>query len=194
MHRPVAAVSGVAHLAPSVGPLTHTKETKASSSAQRTVPVPVTTRKACTGAASPFGPGGPAAPGGPAGPASPFGPGGPAAPGGPAGPASPFGPGGPAAPGGPAGPCGPCVGWPHPATRSVMMMAEIFNSCCIRQRPQDQVTVCVRQLNTVKKPKLFQSVWRASLKLNLGKTSSEVAQCSCRLKFPVHAKKFPVLP
>ena len=66
MHTPVAAVPGVAHLVPSVAPLAHTNETKASSSPQRTVSVPVTRRKAGAGAGSPFGPGGPAEPGGPA--------------------------------------------------------------------------------------------------------------------------------
>ena len=107
MHRPVAAVPGVAHLVPSVAPLAHTSETRASSSAQRTVSVPVTTRRACAGPGSPFGPGGPA---GPAGPAAPC---------------------GPSAPAGPAGPCGPGAGWPHPATASVMMRTEMLNSCRI---------------------------------------------------------------
>ena len=68
MHTPVAAVPGVAHLVPSVAPLAHTNETKASSSPQRTVSVPVTRRKGGAGAGSPFGPGGPAEPGGPASP------------------------------------------------------------------------------------------------------------------------------
>src|SRR4030095_3893982 len=88
MHRPVAAVPGVAHLVPSVAPLAHTNEIRASSSAQRTVSVPVTKRRACVDPGSPFGPGGPA------GPCEPCAPGGPA------------GPCGPCAPGGPAGPCG----------------------------------------------------------------------------------------
>ena len=56
MHRPVAAVPGVAHLVPSVAPLAHTNEIRASSSAQRTVSVPVTTRSACAGPALPSGP------------------------------------------------------------------------------------------------------------------------------------------
>src|SRR4029453_6287588 len=119
MHRPVAAASGVAHLAPSGAPLEHTSETTASSSPHLTVPVPVTTRKA--GAGSPFGPGGPA------GPAGPCGPGAPAVPAGPGGPCPPAGPCGPGAPVGPAGPCapaGPGVGCPQPATASIMMMAK----------------------------------------------------------------------
>jgi len=114
MHRPVAAVPGVAHLVPSVAPLAHTNEIRASSSAQRTVSVPVTTRRACAEPGSPFGPGGPA------------GPCGPCAPGGPAGPC------GPSAPPGPAGPCGPDAGWPHPATASVMMRTEILTSRIVR--------------------------------------------------------------
>lgn len=126
MHRPVAAVPGVAHLVPSVAPLAHTNEISASSSAQRTVSVPVTTRRACAGPGSPFGPGGPAGPCGPCAPGGPAGPCGPCAPGEPAGPC------GPSAPPGPAGPCGPCdVGWPHPATASVMMRTAILNSCRI---------------------------------------------------------------
>ena len=47
------------------------------------------------------------------------------------GPAGPGGPAGPCGPAGPAGPCGPGVGWPHPATASVVMMAEMLNSCRI---------------------------------------------------------------
>ena len=74
MHTPVAAVPGVAHLVPSVAPLAHTNETKASSSPQRTVSVPVTRRKGGAGAGSPFGPGGPAEPGGPASPCGPCAP------------------------------------------------------------------------------------------------------------------------
>src|SRR5262245_37402312 len=89
MHRPGAAVRGVAHLVPSVAPLAHTNDIRASSSAQRTVSVPVTTRRVGAGPGSPFGPEGPA------GPCAPWAPGGPA------------GPCGPCAPGGPAGPCGP---------------------------------------------------------------------------------------
>jgi hypothetical protein len=54
MHTPVAAVPGVAHLVPSVAPLAHTNETKASSSPQRTVSVPVTRRKGGAGAGSPL--------------------------------------------------------------------------------------------------------------------------------------------
>jgi hypothetical protein len=158
MHSPVAAVPGVAHLVPSVAPLAHNNEIRVSSSAQRTVSVPVTTRRACAGPGSAFGPGGPAgpcgpcAPGGPAGPCGPCAPGGPAwpcgpsAPPGPAGPCGPSlplgpaGPCGPCAPGGPAGPCGPSLppgpagpcgpdaGWPHAATASVTMRTEILNS------------------------------------------------------------------
>ena len=152
IQRPVAAVPGVAHLVPSVAPLAHTNEIRASSSAQRTVSVPVTTRRACADPGSPFGPGGPAgpcepcAPGGPAGPGGPCAPGGPAGPCGPSAPPGPAGPCGPSLPPGPAGPCGPCApggpagpcgpslppgpagpcgpdaGWPHPATARVMMM------------------------------------------------------------------------
>jgi hypothetical protein len=66
--RPVAAVPGVTHFAPSVGPLAQTKPASTSSSAQRTLSVPVTTRIAAAGPGSPFGPAGPAGPGGPAGP------------------------------------------------------------------------------------------------------------------------------
>jgi hypothetical protein len=158
MHRPVAAVPGVAHLVPSVAPLAHTNEIRASSSAQRTVSVPVTTRRACADPGSPLGPGGPAgpcgpcAPGGPAGPCGPCAPGGPAAPCGPSAPPGPAGPCGPSLPPGPAGPCGPCApggpagpcgpsappgpagpcgpdaGWPHPATASVMMRTEMLTS------------------------------------------------------------------
>ena len=54
MHMPVTAVPGVAHLVPSVAPLAHTNETKASLSSQRTVSVPVTRRKAGEGPESPF--------------------------------------------------------------------------------------------------------------------------------------------
>jgi hypothetical protein len=43
-HRPVAAVSGVAHFAPSVAPLAQTKPARTSSSPQRTPSIPVTTR------------------------------------------------------------------------------------------------------------------------------------------------------
>ena len=149
-------------MVPSVAPLAHTNEISASSSAQRTVSVPVTTRRACAGPGSPFGPGGPAgpcgpcAPAGPAGPCGPCAPGGPAGPGGPSAPPGPAGPSGPSLPPGPAGPCGPCapggpagpcgpsappgpagpcgpcdVGWPHPATASVMMRTAILNSCRI---------------------------------------------------------------
>jgi len=67
-HRPVAAVPGVAHFAPSVAPLAQTKPARTSSSPQRTLSVPVTTRIAAAGPGSPFGPAGPAGPGGPAGP------------------------------------------------------------------------------------------------------------------------------
>ena len=56
MHTPVTAVPGVAHLVPSVAPLAHTNETKASSSPQRTVSVPVTRRKDGADPGSPFGP------------------------------------------------------------------------------------------------------------------------------------------
>jgi hypothetical protein len=80
MHTPVAAVPGVAHLVPSVAPLAHSNEIRASSSAQRTVSVPVRTRRAGPGSA--FGPGGPAGPGGPCAPGGPAGPCGPCAPGG----------------------------------------------------------------------------------------------------------------
>ena len=49
----------VAHLAPSAAPRSQTKETRTSSSEQRTLSVPVTTWKAAVGPGSPFGPGGP---------------------------------------------------------------------------------------------------------------------------------------
>jgi hypothetical protein len=119
MHRPVAAVPVVAHLVPSVAPLAHTNETKASLSSQRTVSVPVTRRNAGAGPESPFGPGGPAAPGDPAGPC------------GPCAPAGPAGPCGPCAPAGPAGPCGPGAGWPHPVSANIVMIAKRFKSCRI---------------------------------------------------------------
>ena len=149
-------------MVPSVAPLAHTNEIRASSSAQRSVSVPVTTRRACAEPGSPFGPGGPAGPCGPCAPGGPAGPGGPCAPGGPAGPCGPSappgpagpcgpsvppgpaGPCGPCAPGGPAGPCGPSLppgpagpcgpdaGWPHPATASVMMRTEILTSRIVR--------------------------------------------------------------
>jgi hypothetical protein len=125
-HRPVAAVPGAAHFAPSVAPVAQTKPARISSAAQPTVSVPVTTRTAGAGPGSPFAPGGP---GGPAGPLGPCGPGGPrsplgpagpcvpASPCGPCGPTGPDGPGGPAAPSsptapcGPTGPCGPWAPW-----------------------------------------------------------------------------------
>jgi hypothetical protein len=69
MHTPVAAVPGRAHLVPSVAPLAHTNEIRASSSAQRTVSVPVTTRRVCADPGSPFAPGDPGGPGGPCAPA-----------------------------------------------------------------------------------------------------------------------------
>jgi hypothetical protein len=134
MHTPVAAAPGVAHLVPSVAPLAHSNEIRASSSAQRTVSVPVTTRRACAGPGSAFGPGGPAGPGGPCAPGGPAAPCGPCAPGGPAGPCGPSappgpaGPCGPSLPPGPAGPCGPDAGWPHPATASATMRTETLNS------------------------------------------------------------------
>ena len=114
-------VPGVAHLVPSVAPLAHTNETKASSSPQRTVSVPITRRKAGAGPGSPFGPGDPAGPGGPAGPC------------GPCAPTGPAGPCGPCAPAGPAGPCGPGAGWPHPPAASTVRMAKQFKSCRIGQ-------------------------------------------------------------
>jgi hypothetical protein len=106
-HRPVAAVPGVAHFAPSVAPLAQTKPARTSLSPQRTLSAPVTTRIAGAGPASPFGPAGPAGPGGPAGPCGPGGPRSPAGPTGPWPPASPCGPCGPTGPGGPGGPAGP---------------------------------------------------------------------------------------
>ena len=145
-------------MVPSVAPLAHNNEIRVSSSAQRTVSVPVTTRRACAGPGSAFGPGGPAgpcgpgAPGGPAGPCGPCAPGGPAWPCGPSAPPGPAGPCGPSLPLGPAGPCGPCApggpagpwgpslppgpagpcgpdaGWPHAATASVTMRTETLNS------------------------------------------------------------------
>jgi hypothetical protein len=75
-----------AHFAPSGAPLAQTKPASTSSSAQRTMSVPVTTRTAGGGPGSPFGP---AEPGGPAGPAGPCAPGGPRSPLGPAGPCPP---------------------------------------------------------------------------------------------------------
>jgi hypothetical protein len=107
-HRPVAAVPGVAHFAPSVAPLTQTKPARTSSSPQRMLSIPVTTRIAGVGPGSPFGPAGPAGPGGPAGPCGPGGPRSPAGPTGPWLPASPCGPCGPTGPGGPEGPGDPC--------------------------------------------------------------------------------------
>jgi hypothetical protein len=142
MHTPVAAVPGVAHLVPSVAPLAHTNETKASSSPQRTVSVPVTRRKGGAGAGSPFGPGGPAEPGGPASPC------------GPCAPAGPAGPCGPCAPAGPAGPCGPGTGWPHPPTANIVRKARQFKSCRIGKPSQQCATACIHQLSTVKKPKV----------------------------------------
>jgi hypothetical protein len=124
--RPVAAVPGIAHFPPSVAPLAQTKPARTSSSPQRTLSVPVTTRIAAAGPGSPFGPAGPAGPGWPAGPcgpggprspAGPIGPWPPASPCGPWGPTDPGGPGGPAAPRsptgpwGPTGPCWPCAPW-----------------------------------------------------------------------------------
>jgi hypothetical protein len=73
-HSAVAAVPGVPHFAPSVAPLAHTSETRISSSAQRVLSVPVTTRNGGAGPGSPFGPDGPAGPGGPAGPCGPTSP------------------------------------------------------------------------------------------------------------------------
>lgn len=56
MHRTVAVVPGTTQLVPLVAPVVHTNETRASSSAQRTVfSGPVTMRKPCTGPGSPFG-------------------------------------------------------------------------------------------------------------------------------------------
>src|SRR5947209_3983556 len=107
-HRPVAAVPGVAHFGPSVAPLAQTKPARISSSPQRTLSVPVTTRIAGAWPGSPFGPAGPAEPGGPGGPCGPGGPRSPAGPTGPWPPASPCGPWGPTGPGGPKGPAGPC--------------------------------------------------------------------------------------
>ena len=72
MHRTVAVVPGTTHLVPSVRPVAHTNETRASSSAQRTVfSGPVTMRKPCMDPGSPFGPGGPG--GGLADPVPPLG-------------------------------------------------------------------------------------------------------------------------
>src|SRR5262249_35472034 len=62
---------GVAHFAPSVAPLAQTKPARISSSPQRTLSVPVTTRIAGVGPGSPFGPAGPPGPGGPRGPCGP---------------------------------------------------------------------------------------------------------------------------
>ena len=45
----------MAHFAPSVAPLVQTRDTRISSSAQRTLSVPVTTRNAGDGPGSPFG-------------------------------------------------------------------------------------------------------------------------------------------
>ena len=56
MHKPVTAVPGVAHLVPSIAPLAHTNETKASSFPQLMVSVPVTTRNDDADPASPLGP------------------------------------------------------------------------------------------------------------------------------------------
>src|SRR5947199_4293624 len=50
------------HLAPSVAPLAQTKPASTSSSSQRTLSVPVTTRIAVAGPGSPFEPAGPARP------------------------------------------------------------------------------------------------------------------------------------
>src|SRR4029453_2938826 len=72
-HRAVAAVPGVAHFAPSVAPLAQTKPARTSSSSQRTLSVPLTTRIAGGGPGSPLGPAGPAGPGAPAGPCGPGG-------------------------------------------------------------------------------------------------------------------------
>src|SRR5437899_10495247 len=79
-HRPVAAVPGVAHFAPSVAPLAQPKPARISSSPQLTVSVPVTTRIAGAEPGSPLGPAGPGGPGGPAGPCAPGGPRSPAGP------------------------------------------------------------------------------------------------------------------
>jgi hypothetical protein len=51
-HRPVAAVPGVAHFAPSVAPLAQTKPARTSSSPQRTLSVPVNRRIAGAGPGS----------------------------------------------------------------------------------------------------------------------------------------------
>jgi hypothetical protein len=101
-------VLGVAHFAPSIAPLAQTKPARTSSSAQRTLSVPVTTRIAGAGAGSPFGPACPAGPGGPTKPGGPGGPRSPAGPTGPWAPACPCGPCGPTGPGGPEGPAVPC--------------------------------------------------------------------------------------
>jgi hypothetical protein len=123
-HRPVAAVPGVTHFAPSVAPLAHTKPARISPAMQLTVSDPVTMRTFGGGPGSPFGPAGPdgpagpAAPCGPGGPRSPLGPAGPCAPASPCGPCGPMAPGGPGIPApprspmepcGPTGPCGPCA-------------------------------------------------------------------------------------
>ena len=54
-HSPVAAVPEVAHFTPSVGPLAQTSPTRSSSSAQRTVSEPVTTRNGGAGRHRPSG-------------------------------------------------------------------------------------------------------------------------------------------
>ena len=122
-HNPVAVASAVAHFAPSGAPLAQTSDTNASSSAHRTVPVPVTTRKADAWPGSPFGPAGPGGPAGPCGPCAPICPAGPCAPVGPAGPCAPAGPG---------------VGWPHPATASVAMIPKRLKSWRIESPPCDK--------------------------------------------------------
>ena len=153
MHTPVAAVPGVAHLVPSVAPLAHTNETKASSSPQRTVSVPVTRRKGGAGAGSPFGPGGPAEPGGPASPC------------------------GPCAPAGP----GPRPLWTrHGLAASADCQhrekGKTVQKLPHRQTLQQCATACIHQLSTVKKPKVCDV--RFGSKADIGQRAARFGQMS----------------
>src|SRR3977135_3809743 len=156
MHRPVAVVPDVAHLAPAAAARSQTKETRTSSSEQRTLSVPVTTWKAAVGPGSPFGPG---APGGPCGPSAPAGP---TLPRSPTGPGRPIGPTPPCGPCGPTGPGGPIFPSLQPATASAATTTDMLKSFRIGATPAPRI------LATRGPPPTSESPARAAAGLRFG--------------------------